>query len=78
MHPIAAIAKVAIITDSIMQLLPLVVFIENISARLMVLGHTKMTAGLIHDNLSVRVLRLCCLLITGHFLILMHIDRERT
>ena len=78
LHSIAAAAKVASTTDSIMQLLSLVFFIKNISARLVVLSHAKMTAGLIHDYLSVRVLLLCCLLVAGCLLILRRFDCERT
>ena len=78
MHSIAAAAKVASTTDSIMQLLSLIILIKNISPHLVVLIHAKMTAGLIHDYLSVRVLLLCCLLVAGRFLILRCFDRERT
>ena len=78
LHSIAAAAKVASTTDSIMQLLSLVFFIKNISARLVVLSHAKMTARLIHDYLSVRILLLCCLLVAGHLLILRRFHCERT
>ena len=78
LHSIATGAQVASTIDSIMQLLSSIIFIKNISARLVVLSHAKMTAGLIHDYLPVRVLLLCYLLLAGSFLIMRRFDRERT